>query len=522
MRLQVSCEDRLGLTRELLARLEEHCIDLRGIELDVAGFIYLNFPELDFSRLQQLMPEIRRIQGVLDVKTVAWMPSEREHHEVAALLKALPDLVFAIDAKGRINHVNEAVLNILRLGLKDVLGLQVGSFLRGFAFLAWLDGGATQSETCKLSFAGEEYLADILPVSIPEGTSQECLAGALVVLKSARRVGHHFSLLHGYDDSRFDLFTAQSEAMRSLLHQARRLAMQDLPLLIAGETGTGKEMLARACHKGSLRAGGPFMTLNCAALPDEVAEHELFGSAPGAFGPAWPGKRGLLEQANGGSFLLDEVAEMSPLLQSKLLRVLEDGRFHRVGQEQEVRVDVRILCTTRQSLAERVRQGRFREDLYFRLSALQLELPPLRRRQADIAPMTRQLVSRICDELQRSLPRLGRSLLEFVAQYPWPGNARQLKNALYQALTLLDGDELRPEDLRLPLLEQEEPISDQWFDGSLPEAAKRFEQLMLSRLYPLYPSSRQLAKRLGISHTAVANKLRDYGIGRSPDASQDD
>ena len=126
MRLQVSCEDRLGLTRELLARLEEHAIDLRGIELDVRGFIYLHFPELGFDRLQQLMPEIRRIRGVLDVKTVPWMPSEREHQEVRALMKALPDLVFAIDHRGRIRQANEAVLNILRLPLRDALKRRVG------------------------------------------------------------------------------------------------------------------------------------------------------------------------------------------------------------------------------------------------------------------------------------------------------------------------------------------------------------------------------------------------------------
>ena len=527
MRLQVSCEDRLGLTRELLARLEEHAIDLRGIELDEAGgFIYLHFPELGFERLQQLMPEIRRIHGVLDVKTVPFMPSEREHHQMQALMKALPDLIFTLDVRGRIRHVNEAVLNILRLELKDILGLQVGSFLKGFAFSLWLQEGAQQGETCKLAFAGEDYLADLLPVSIPASLDPAvgepvALAGALVILKSARRVGHHFNLLHAHDDSRFELFTAQSPAMQAVLHQARRLAMQDLPLLIQGETGSGKEMLARACHRGSLRAQGPLLALNCAALPDEVAEHELFGSAPGAFGPEWPGKKGLLEQASGGSFLLDEVAEMSPLLQSKLLRVLQDGRFHRVGQTEQVLVDVRILCICRQSLEERVRQGLFREDLFFRLSVLRLEMPPLRQRQADILPLAQQFVGRICDELQRSRPRFSRHLDEFLLGYPWAGNVRQLRNALYQALTLLNGDELEPSDLRLPHVETTELAMDQWFEGSLNEASKRFERAMLERLYPLYPSSRQLAARLGVSHTAVANKLREFAIGKKSGADPD-
>ena len=328
MRLQVSCEDRLGLTRELLMRLEEHAIDLRGIELDEAGgFIYLHFPDLGFERLQQLMPEIRRIRGILDVKTVPFMPSEREHHQLQTLMKALPDLIFTLDLRGRIRHANEAVLNILRLELKDVFGLQAGSFLKGFAFSHWLQEGARQRERCKLGFAGEDYLADILPVSVPRmpglvDAETLALAGALVILKSARRGGHPFHPAQREDDSRFELFTAQSPAMQAMLHQARRLAMQDLPLLIQGETGSGKEMLARACHRGSLRAQGPLLALNCAALPDEVAE-------------------------------------MSPLLQSKLLRVLQDGRFHRVGQTEQVRVDVRILCLSRQSLEERVRQGLF-------------------------------------------------------------------------------------------------------------------------------------------------------------------
>ena len=523
MRLQVSCEDRLGLTRELLARLEEHAIDLRGIELDVSGFIYLHFPELGFERLQQLMPEIRRIKGVLDVKTVPFMPSEREHHQVQALMKALPDLIFTIDVRGKISHVNDAVLNILRLDLKDVFGLQVGSFLKGFNFPSWLQEGARQGETCKLAFAGEDYLGDILPIAIPEprlagadshSVPASALAGALVILKSARRVGHHFNLLQSRDESRFELFMAHSSVMQALLHQARRLAAQDLPLLIQGETGSGKEMLARACHRESLRAQGPLLVLNCAALPDEVAEHELFGSAPGAFGAQWPGKKGLLEQASGGSFLLDEVSGMSPLLQSKLLRVLQDGRFHRVGQTEEVLVDVRILCTSRHSLQERVQQGLFREDLFFRLSVLQLEMPPLRQRQADILPLAQQLVVQICDELQRSRPRFSRHLDEFLLGYPWTGNVRQLRNALYQALTLLEGDELEPRDLRLPHVEAAAHSLEQWFDGSLSDASKRFEKAMLERLYPLYPSSRQLAVRLGVSHTAVANKLREYGIGK--------
>ena len=220
MRLQVTCEDRLGLTRELLAQLEDNQIDLRGIEIDVSGIIYLHLPDVDFASLQTLLPALRRIAGVTDVKTVGFMPSEREHHEIQALMKALPDLVFALDIKGRLTQANDAVLNILRLSLKDIQGVQAGSFLKGFAFLQWLTSESPQPETCKLVFAGEEFLADILPIFIPDTQGVSHLAGAVVVLKSARRVGHHFNLLHSYDDSSLEQFCAESQIMQQLLHQA--------------------------------------------------------------------------------------------------------------------------------------------------------------------------------------------------------------------------------------------------------------------------------------------------------------
>lgn len=148
------------------------------------------------------------------------------------------------------------------------------------------------------------------------------------------------------------------------------------PLLIVGETGTGKELLARACHGASLRSSHPFMALNCAAMPDNVAESELFGYAPGAFGNNTEGKRGVLELASGGTLMLDEIGDMSPHLQTKFLRVLQDGVFRRVGDEQEVRVNVRFICTTQKQLLDLVHEGKFREDLYYRLNVLSLALPP--------------------------------------------------------------------------------------------------------------------------------------------------
>ena len=514
MRLEVSCEDRLGLTRELLDRLVEHNIDLRGIEIDTSGIIYLNFPELEFRDFQHLMPEIRRIPGVYDVKTIPYMPSEREHHEIEALLKALPDLVFSLDSKGRVTQANQAALTTLALPPEEVRGVALASLVKGFSFARWLEASEIKPQTCKLSLGGEEYLGDLMPLFVAEEKGKQALAGAVVVLKSARRVGMHFSALHAVEVGGFEHLQAESQKMKEVLAQAAKLAMQDAPLLIVGETGTGKELLARACHGASLRSSHPFMALNCAAMPDNVAESELFGYAPGAFGNNTEGKRGVLELASGGTLMLDEIGDMSPHLQTKFLRVLQDGVFRRVGDEQEVRVNVRFICTTQKQLLDLVHEGKFREDLYYRLNVLSLALPPLRERKADIMALAQQFVSRFAIELQRPRPRFTRNMAEYLTAYRWPGNVRQLRNCLYRAMTLLEGDELGPEHVDLPVAADAMPLIDEWFEGGRDEAVKRSETRLLERLYPAFPSTRQLAKRLGVSHTAIANKLREYGIGK--------
>ena len=514
MRLEVSCEDRLGLTRELLDRLVEHNIDLRGIEIDTSGIIYLNFPELEFRDFQHLMPEIRRIPGVYDVKTIPYMPSEREHHEIEALLKALPDLVFSLDAKGKVTQANQSALTTLALPVEEVRGAALGTLVKGFSFSRWLEASEIRPQTCKLSINGEEYLADLMPLFVAEEKGRQALAGAVVVLKSARRVGMHFSALHAVEVGGFEHLQAESQKMKQVLAQASKLAMQDAPLLIVGETGTGKELLARACHGASLRSSHPFMALNCAAMPDNVAESELFGYAPGAFGNNTEGKRGVLELASGGTLMLDEIGDMSPHLQTKFLRVLQDGVFRRVGDEQEVKVNVRFICTTQKQLLDLVHEGTFREDLYYRLNVLSLALPPLRERKADIMALAQQFVSRFASELQRPRPRFTRNMAEYLTAYRWPGNVRQLRNCLYRAMTLLEGDEIGPEHVDLPVAADAMPLIDEWFEGGLDEAVKRFESRLLERLYPAFPSTRQLAKRLGVSHTAIANKLREYGINK--------
>jgi transcriptional regulator of aroF, aroG, tyrA and aromatic amino acid transport len=246
-----------------------------------------------------------------------------------------------------------------------------------------------------------------------------------------------------------------------------------------------------------------------------MAETELFGYGPGAFEGARPeGKLGLLELTSGGTLFLDGVGEMSTRLQAKLVRFLQDGCFRRVGSDEEVYLDVRVICATQLDLSELCAKGEFRQDLYHRLNVLSLHIPPLRECLDGLEPLVQHFLDQASRQIGCALPNLSPKSLERLAGYHWPGNVRQLENTLFQAVSLCEGGVIKPEHIRLPDYGSPQPLGDFSLDGDLGSIVGRFEKAVLQELYQRHPSSRLLGKRLGVSHTTVANKLRDYGIGR--------
>lgn len=513
MRLEISCQDRLGITQDVLDILVSHQIDLRGIEIDEVGKIYLNFPTIKFEDFQHLMPKIRKIAGIEDVKTTAFMPIEREQNQLKALLKTLPDPVFSVDPKGRIILVNDEVLNQLDKSKSEILGEEIGDYIKGFNISRWLEGKNVSAQVQRIRFLEQDYLADILPVMIPDLGGANIVAGAVVMLKSELRLGQQLTVFHQASLDSFISVQAQSKLMKKVIAEAKRMAELDGPMIIFGETGTGKELIAKACHEASRRCGGQFLILNCGSIPDDVIENELFGRVSGSVGET-QSKVGLLELAQGGTLFLDEIAEMSTQLQVKLLHVLQNNSYRRTGENTDKIVDVRIICSTQQDLGKLVQQGQFREDLYYRLNVLGLVLPPLRERKSDILPLAERFLKQHSLKLGRRAPKLSKACNDYILAYPWPGNVRQLENALYRAVSLLEGNELEKEHIRVPSCSTVTSFVAEEFTGNLDEEVKRYEKDILARLYPSFPSTRQLAKKLGLSHTAVANKLREYGINK--------
>lgn len=513
MRLEVNCQDRLGIAQDVLDILVEHEIDLRGIEIDKLGKIFLNFPNIEFEDFQHLMPKIRKIEGIEDVKTTPFMPIEREQYQLKALLQTLPDPVFSVDVKGKIILVNDAVTSGLELSENEIIGTDISDLIKGFNILRWLEGNKPQAQAQRVRFLDQDYLLDMLPVMVPDSDGSAILAGGVFLLKSELRLGEQLTVFHQASADSFISIQAESKAMKYVVKEAKRMAELDSPIVIFGETGTGKKMLAKACHEASRRSEGDFLTYHCGALADDLAEIELFGCAPGVLGQVEP-KAGFLQLAQGGTLLLDEVAELSPHLQNKLLYVLQNACYRAVGESNERQVDLGIICTTQHDLGKLMQEGKFREDLFYRLNVLSLVLPPLRERKSDVVALAESFVKQHSAKLGRKAPKMSKTCVDYLQLYPWPGNVRQLANALYRAVSLLEGNILEKEHIQLPSCSATVSFVSEEFEGSLDEEVKRFEKDILMRLYPNYPSTRQLARKLGLSHTAIANKLREYGINK--------
>jgi DNA-binding NtrC family response regulator len=270
-----------------------------------------------------------------------------------------------------------------------------------------------------------------------------------------------------------------SSAMRDIFALIRRVAHSKASVLITGESGTGKEMVARAIHFHGPRAAKPFLPINCTAIPEGLLESELFGHVRGAFTGAHATKRGLFEKAAGGTLFLDEIGDMGPGLQSKLLRVLQDREIRPVGGTQSVKVDVRIIAATNRDLVREMEEGRFREDLYYRLNVIPIEIPPLRERPEDIPALAEGFVRKHCEGKRRFLAG---EAFERLAAHPWKGNARELENVIERALALTDAAEIGPDDL--PIAAAAKPADAAPAGESLREWARR--EISLHDLEELY------------------------------------
>ncbi len=332
-----------------------------------------------------------------------------------------------------------------------------------------------------------------------------------VVLHRAFYLAHleeeYHELQLQFSQDSFEGMIGTSPQMQSVFTSIRKVATTDAPVLIVGESGTGKELVAKAVHRLSPRRGGPFIVINCSAIPETLLESELFGHEKGAFTGAHVQRKGRFEMANGGSLFLDEIGELSPTLQVKLLRFLQEQKVERIGGREEIDLDVRVMAATNKDLKAAMKDGNFREDLYYRLGVVVIPMPPLREREGDIVVLATALLHRFASENKKKIAGFTQQSLNTMENYHWPGNIRELENRIKRAVIMADGTKITSQDLELASRYERSE------GGSLREARETLEKEFIERALRKHKGNMtKAAEDLGISRPTLYEMMEKLKI----------
>jgi len=457
------------------------------------------------------------------------MREREEYARLETIFNSLTEGVIAVDDRGKITLFNQAAERILLVNAREALGRPVEVVLPHSPVTEPLKRG-TIVENHFLELRDRNIIASYIPIVLQHG-----ILGVVVTFREASEIQkidgkiRKRMLSRGFVVKyRIDHFLARSAAMKRIIGRARRFAVTDSTVLITGESGTGKEVLAQSIHQLSLRSQKPFVAINCSVLAENLLESELFGYEEGAFtGAKKGGKTGLFELAHGGTLFLDEIGTMPINLQSKLLRVLEERQVMRLGGEQLIPVDVRIIASTNRDLSAEVRGGAFRDDLYFRLNVLDIRMPALRERKEDIPDLIAIFISRFCERYGEKVIRMPNTTIRVLQNYPWPGNVRQLEHFLERFVLLHNGFE-KADSLLGELLDErvwtcepsegkgESGAGNAFLDGGTSEhhgtLRSREREMILRALETTNFNKSQAALFLGMSRSTLYRKLRIYGL----------
>jgi len=414
----------------------------------------------------------------------------------------------------RLAQLESPDLVLLDIQLPDANGLEILERLRAadpdLPVIMITAHGGVESAVRAMKLGAHDYI--IKPVNFEELTL--AIRKALET-RSLRREVARFQA-EQREGARLADLVGQSRAIRDLAALIERIAQSDATtVLLEGESGTGKDLVARIIHFESARARAPFLALNCVALPEHLLESELFGHEKGAFTDAKGLKKGLFEQADGGTVYLDEIGDMKPDLQAKLLRLIEEKSFRRVGGLRDFRVDVRIIAATNRDLGRALEQGEFRKDLYYRLKVFPLRLPPLRERREDILPLAYHFIARFNNEMGREVREIHPQAQSCLTAHAWPGNVRELRNVLERALILANGPMLHVEHLPTEV-GAPDPAPDRAAPMALPAEGVRLEEverdLVRQALGATGGNQVRAARLLGISRDALRTRMKKFGF----------
>ncbi len=464
----------------------------------------------DISQLEALSSELETTKVLME--------------RLELILENVHDGVAMVDEHGVLSYVNSAYERMWKVKGRDVVGKRIEAFFQHKADKEVLRTGRNQLGITIETKEKTKAVVNAAPIVL-DGKVRGVISTYLEVtdLKiMLERLQMAEDKLAFYEEEMekewgrhqsFMQVIGHSSAIESALRLAGKAAKSSATVLIRGESGTGKEVLARAIHAASQKITGPFVGVNCAAIPETLIESELFGHEKGAFTGAIQRKIGKFELADNGTIFLDEIGDLSRDMQVKLLRVLQEMEFERVGGNETIRVKVRVLAATNRNLEEMMKTGEFREDLYYRLNVIPITMPPLRKRQGDIPLLVEHFLEKVCEAEDVDLKSMSLRALRVLERYDWPGNIRELENIITRAVAMSDGSMIDLEDLP-GFLHPGSEIADgliQVTAGGL-ATMEEYDRAIIQKALELYPSYNQAAKALGITHRTVALKAKKYGL----------
>lgn len=527
-------QNRVGMVYDILKTVSNLGINVLNIEVNPPHIYFkVQWPsDLSWATLtRQLKSHVVDIGEIIEVDIMEY---EKKETTLDVIGDNISEGIVVVDQSGTVTYFSKKARDMLGIPEKGQSNLEGIFKSRDFEPALSLDEDRDNIEvTVTWQGKSTRVLTSVRTITNEEGIP----AGALIIFRELDDVRQLIQSVSGPSLIDFEDIIGESQVFTNAINLAKTVAPTNMSVMLRGESGTGKELFARAIHKNSSRRKGPFVTVNCAAIPDSLLESEFFGYERGAFtGASSGGKQGLLELATHGTLFLDEVGDLSPPLQAKILRALQEQRIRRVGGRQEIKIDIRIVSATNKELEQMMNDGTFREDLFYRLNVIPIWIPPLRSRKEDIPLLAEHFVNTMARELGKPDLRLSQNAIARLLDHGWPGNVRELQNVIQRAAILaseeIDATHLviesvpsasafREPDALLDLSrsltdEPEQKRSESLFylpdklPLDLPELLEKIEAHYIAQASKVYYSSRQIGSALGISHTTAINKMRKF------------
>ena len=508
----VDIEDRVGMLYDILSAMASYGINISTMELSPPN-IFVKIHWEDSIAWPKFVAHMKaEVKEITDIAEIDLMGYEKKEKELYTVINNINEGIVAIDKDGYITFYNEKAKDMFKLQKYEP-----NCHLHDFFPKNSIDAEfcSKDRDNIELSLGNSRkqvnLMADIRIIENEAGVR----TGSVIILKEMTDVRQMLHSISRPSMITFEDIIGESQAMKNAITLAKSVAPSNSNIMLRGESGTGKELFVRAIHMASGRSAKPFIAINCAAVPDALLESEFFGYERGAFtGANVSGKQGLFELATHGTLFLDEIGDLSPHLQAKILRVIQEQRIRRLGGKKEIPIDVRMVCATHRDLEKMIVDGSFREDLYYRLNVIPIHIPPLRERKADIPILVQHFIDTLGKELGKAHLKLDPGALKEIMDHDWPGNVRELQNVMERAM-ILAKDIIVQDHLMIQRttkhtskaanIEHNLPVN-------LPEIIQRVEYEYLNKACKEHKSSREIAKALGISHTTVIKKMKSFGF----------